>query len=179
MTAALVSGFLYMNQCIETHTRCQTLFTHCPGSLPRSTRGDRTRCPADAEWRRQGGRRCTWQRATTRGTRSRSVRAHRNGLKPPRTDGALWRCGVPESRISSANRGASRVGPSRSPASGPDTGAERSRSEAFTAADMESIDDDIDSDLADAGVPLRPRGFARFIRSPGDLECCQEPECTD
>jgi hypothetical protein len=48
---------------------------------------------------------------------------------------------------------------------GPD-GTERSRSDAFTAADMESIDDDIDSYLADAGVPLRPRGFAWFIRSP-------------
>jgi hypothetical protein len=45
-------------------------------------------------------------------------------------------------------------------------GTERSSSEAFTAADMESVDDDIDSYLADAGVPLRPRGFAWFIRSP-------------
>jgi hypothetical protein len=51
---------------------------------------------------------------------------------------------------------------------GPD-GVERSRSEVFTAADMESIDDDIDSYLAEAGVPLRPRGFAWFIRSPWEV----------
>ena len=38
-------------------------------------------------------------------------------------------------------------------------GTEESRSEAFAAADMESVDNDIDSFLADAGVPLQPHGF--------------------
>lgn len=38
--------------------------------------------------------------------------------------------------------------------------------EPFTAADRESIDDDIDMYLRDAGVPPRPRGFVWMIRVP-------------
>jgi hypothetical protein len=51
---------------------------------------------------------------------------------------------------------------------GPD-GTERSSSEAFTAADIESIDNDIDSYLTDAGVPLPPHGFRWFIRNPAGV----------
>jgi hypothetical protein len=48
-------------------------------------------------------------------------------------------------------------------------GTERKSSEPFTAADIESIDNDIDSYLTDAGVPLQPHGFTWFIRSPSEI----------
>lgn len=37
----------------------------------------------------------------------------------------------------------------------------------LTDADLESIDDDIDSYLAEAGLPPRPRGFDWYLRPPG------------
>jgi hypothetical protein len=36
----------------------------------------------------------------------------------------------------------------------------------LTDADLESIDDDIDSYLAEAGLPPRPRGFDWYLRPP-------------
>lgn len=45
-------------------------------------------------------------------------------------------------------------------------GSEQHERFALTSADLKSIDDDIDSYLADAGLPPRPRGYDWFIRRP-------------
>ena len=47
-----------------------------------------------------------------------------------------------------------------------DPWSERLEPFVLTEADLDSIDDDIDSYLADAGLPPRPRGYDWFIRRP-------------
>lgn len=47
-------------------------------------------------------------------------------------------------------------------------GSERHEPFLLTGADLVSIDDDIDSYLADAGLPPRPRGYDWFIRRPAN-----------
>lgn len=46
-------------------------------------------------------------------------------------------------------------------------GAEIRQPSALSDADLESIDDDMDTYLAAAGIPPMPRGYAWFIRRPG------------
>lgn len=46
-------------------------------------------------------------------------------------------------------------------------GREVRKASRLTDADLESIDDDIDSYLAEAGLPPRPRGFDWYLRPPG------------
>ena len=45
-------------------------------------------------------------------------------------------------------------------------GTVQERTEPLTADDIEGINDDIESYLSDAGIPLPPRRFAWFIRLP-------------
>ena len=49
-------------------------------------------------------------------------------------------------------------------------GSERLEPFVLTEPDLESIDDDIDSYLADAGLPPRPRGYDWFIRRPPNTD---------
>lgn len=49
-------------------------------------------------------------------------------------------------------------------------GSERQQPFVLAEADLESIDDDIDSYLADAGLPPRPRGYDWFIRRPPNTD---------
>ena len=49
-------------------------------------------------------------------------------------------------------------------------GGERQERFVLSNADLESIDDDIDSYLADAGLPPRPRGYDWFIRRPPNMD---------
>jgi hypothetical protein len=53
-------------------------------------------------------------------------------------------------------------------------GSERSEPFVLTQADLESIDDDIDSYLADAGLPPRPRGYDWFIRRPPNTQAGED-----
>jgi hypothetical protein len=53
-------------------------------------------------------------------------------------------------------------------------GSERSEPFVLTDADLDSIDDDIDSYLADAGLPPRPRGYDWFIRRPPNTEAGED-----
>ncbi|BCW66536.1 hypothetical protein NicSoilB4_12990 [Arthrobacter sp. NicSoilB4] len=48
-------------------------------------------------------------------------------------------------------------------------GSERRELFVLTKADLTSIDDDIDTYLADAGLPPRPRGYDWFIRRPAHI----------
>jgi len=45
-------------------------------------------------------------------------------------------------------------------------GGEQHHTEPLTTEDIEGIHQDIESYLADAGVPLPPRGFTWFVRLP-------------
>lgn len=49
-------------------------------------------------------------------------------------------------------------------------GAKRTWTEPISDADVRGVEDDIDSYLADAGLPPRPRGFRWFLRLPASVE---------
>jgi hypothetical protein len=53
-------------------------------------------------------------------------------------------------------------------------GGEQHHTEPLTAEDIEGIHEDIESYLADAGVPLPPRGFVWFIRLPSSVGSSDE-----
>jgi hypothetical protein len=49
-------------------------------------------------------------------------------------------------------------------------GSQRREASLLTDAELQSIDDDIDSYLGDAGLPTRPRGYNWFIRCPPNAD---------
>jgi uncharacterized protein DUF5956 len=53
-------------------------------------------------------------------------------------------------------------------------GTEHRSPSLLTDAELESIDDDIDAYLADAGLPPRPRGYDWFIRRPPNTGSAEE-----
>ena len=68
-------------------------------------------------------------------------------------------------RVPAAGHNRSGTAVNRSPG-----GSERRAPFLLTEADLASIDDDIDTYLADAGLPPRPRGYDWFIRPPVNAE---------